>query len=256
MATVNILQPAFSITWAEDGTVEAIDEAQWKAGWAYIGTIPPSVEQFNKVHQIHDQKSNWLYGRVGSLRGANVITTSQALGAELLGSQLVLGASGAATSFALPSTVDLLPGSKVSAYAVAGSTVNITSPSSNIFGSNVVGGGVNSMRLAAGSASDFVWTGAFWLAINGSGSMAPTSFGYEISAGGIIKQWAGDILLSVQGSLVTFPIAFPQECFGVFLSSPNGGTPLAVSSGAPTLTNFRAWAGAVPCQLGYIAYGK
>jgi len=67
MATVNILQPAFSTTWAENGTVEAIDEAQWKAGWAFVGAMPPSVEQFNKVHQVHDEKSNWLYQQMLSV---------------------------------------------------------------------------------------------------------------------------------------------------------------------------------------------
>lgn len=61
MAVVNLLLPAFGIVWAQDGTVEAIDEAQWRAGWAFIGATPPSVEQFNKLAQVQDQKSNWLY---------------------------------------------------------------------------------------------------------------------------------------------------------------------------------------------------
>lgn len=61
MAVVNLLLPAFGIVWAQDGTVEAIEEAQWRAGWAFIGATPPSVEQFNKVMQIQDQKANWLY---------------------------------------------------------------------------------------------------------------------------------------------------------------------------------------------------
>lgn len=67
MATVNILQPAFGIKWAQDGTVEAIDEAQWRAGWSFIGATPPSVEQFNKVHQVQDEKSNWLYQQMLSI---------------------------------------------------------------------------------------------------------------------------------------------------------------------------------------------
>lgn len=61
MADVNLLMPAFGIVWAEDGNIAVIDEAQWKAGWAFIGSTPPSVAQFNKVMQIQDQKSNWLY---------------------------------------------------------------------------------------------------------------------------------------------------------------------------------------------------
>lgn len=60
MATVNII-PAFTYKWAQTGTVEAIDDAQYKAGWSFIGATPPSVEQFNKVHQVQDEKSNWLY---------------------------------------------------------------------------------------------------------------------------------------------------------------------------------------------------
>lgn len=61
MADVNLLMPAFGIVWAEDGNIAVIDEAQWKAGWSFIGSTPPSVAQFNKVMQIGDQKSNYLY---------------------------------------------------------------------------------------------------------------------------------------------------------------------------------------------------
>lgn len=70
MATVNILQPAFGIKWAQDGTVEAIDEAQWRAGWSFIGATPPSVEQFNKVHQVQDEKSNYLYAQMAAIYAA------------------------------------------------------------------------------------------------------------------------------------------------------------------------------------------
>lgn len=66
MATVNIL-PAFGYKWAETGTVEALDDAQYKAGWAFIGATPPSVEQFNKVHQIADEKANYLYGQMSAV---------------------------------------------------------------------------------------------------------------------------------------------------------------------------------------------
>jgi len=61
VADVNLLMPAFGIVWAEDGNIAVIDEAQWKAGWSFIGSTPPSVAQFNKVMQIGDQKSNYLY---------------------------------------------------------------------------------------------------------------------------------------------------------------------------------------------------
>lgn len=66
MAVVNILD-AFGYKWAETGTVEALDDAQYKAGWAFIGATPPSVEQFNKVHQIADEKANYLYGQMAAV---------------------------------------------------------------------------------------------------------------------------------------------------------------------------------------------
>jgi hypothetical protein len=66
MATVDIL-PAFDYEWAQLGAVEAIDENQWRAGWAFIGSVPPSVEQFNKFGQIFDQKSNYLYGQLKTI---------------------------------------------------------------------------------------------------------------------------------------------------------------------------------------------
>lgn len=73
MAAVDILN-AFLYKWAQDGTVEALDDAQYKTGWSFIGPIPPSVEQFNKVHQIADEKSNWLYGSMASVFAAAGIT--------------------------------------------------------------------------------------------------------------------------------------------------------------------------------------
>lgn len=69
MAAVQILQ-AFAYKWAQDGTAAALDDSQYKAGWAFIGATPPSVEQFNKVHQIADEKSNWLYGQVKAVTDA------------------------------------------------------------------------------------------------------------------------------------------------------------------------------------------
>lgn len=63
MPTVNILD-AFTYKWGQLGTVENIDDNQWKTGWAFIGATPPSVEQFNKWGQIFDEKSNYLYSQL------------------------------------------------------------------------------------------------------------------------------------------------------------------------------------------------
>lgn len=66
MAAVQILA-AFAYRWAQDGTVVPIDEAQYRAGWAFIGDTPPTVEQFNRVHQIADEKTSYLYQQMQAI---------------------------------------------------------------------------------------------------------------------------------------------------------------------------------------------
>lgn len=69
MANVDFFT-AFSYKWAQDGAVDATQDNQYKQGWAYIGAVPPTVEQFNKVGQISDEKSNYLFGQMNSVFGA------------------------------------------------------------------------------------------------------------------------------------------------------------------------------------------
>ncbi|WP_456281586.1 hypothetical protein M1D55_19280 [Cupriavidus sp. JZ107] len=66
MAAVNFFDN-FETLWAQAGALEVIDENQYKAGWAYIGATPPSVEQFNKVQQLNDQKAAWLFAQMKEL---------------------------------------------------------------------------------------------------------------------------------------------------------------------------------------------
>lgn len=75
MAAVTFF-PAFGYKWGQDGSVYAMDDTQYKAGWAFIGATPPSVEQFNKVGQIADEKANWLYGQVKAVTDAAGLTLS------------------------------------------------------------------------------------------------------------------------------------------------------------------------------------
>lgn len=60
MAETNFFE-LFKATWAQNGTTDRISAAQYGTGWAYIGSLPPSVEQFNAVQQITDQKLTWIY---------------------------------------------------------------------------------------------------------------------------------------------------------------------------------------------------
>lgn len=69
MADVNFFDN-FETQWAQNGGIETIDENQYRQGWAFIGSTPPSVEQFNRVQQLNDQKAAWLFAQVKALADA------------------------------------------------------------------------------------------------------------------------------------------------------------------------------------------
>ena len=73
----------FKATWAQNGLTEGITDLQYKTGWAYIGSVPPSVEQFNKVQQTTDERLAWLYQQLEGLAAVTgrplVATTTDAL---------------------------------------------------------------------------------------------------------------------------------------------------------------------------------
>ncbi|MCD0496947.1 hypothetical protein LP085_08825 [Achromobacter sp. MY14] len=73
----------FKSTWAQNGLTEGITDLQYKTGWAYIGSVPPSVEQFNKVQQVTDERLAWLYQQLEGLAAVTgrplVATSSDAL---------------------------------------------------------------------------------------------------------------------------------------------------------------------------------
>ncbi|HWK70049.1 MAG TPA: hypothetical protein VNS29_04325 [Burkholderiaceae bacterium] len=73
MANVDFFS-AFGYAWGENGAIDQWVDTQYKLGWASIGSVPPSVEQFNRVHQIADQKANWLYGQLKAAATANGVT--------------------------------------------------------------------------------------------------------------------------------------------------------------------------------------
>ncbi|WP_434642534.1 hypothetical protein [Achromobacter piechaudii] len=57
----------FKSTWAQNGLTEDITDLQYKTGWSFIGSVPPSVEQFNKVQQTTDERLAWLYKQLDGL---------------------------------------------------------------------------------------------------------------------------------------------------------------------------------------------
>lgn len=75
MANVDFFS-AFGYAWGENGSVDDWVDTQYKLGWASIGSVPPSVEQFNRVQQLADQKANWLFGQIAAAAAAKEITLS------------------------------------------------------------------------------------------------------------------------------------------------------------------------------------
>src|SRR5690606_26355043 len=73
MANVDFFS-AFEYAWGENGAIDTWIDTQYKLGWGSIGSVPPSVEQFNAVHHIADQKANWLYGQLKTAATAKGVT--------------------------------------------------------------------------------------------------------------------------------------------------------------------------------------
>lgn len=89
MAAVNFYS-GFEYKWGQTGGVIDLQDDQYKLGWAFIGSTPPSVEQFNKLQQLNDEKFAWLWGQFKSAASARKVT----LGAnDLLGLNKLLTAA-------------------------------------------------------------------------------------------------------------------------------------------------------------------
>jgi hypothetical protein len=56
----------FNKQWASTGATADPTDSQANAGFAFIGTTPPSLELFNSIIQDLDDKDNWLYGNIAS----------------------------------------------------------------------------------------------------------------------------------------------------------------------------------------------
>ena len=86
MADMNFFTD-FEVLWGSTGTVEPVTQDQYKLGWAYIGALPPAVEQFNKQHQLSDEKVKWLFTQIKTYAAAHGIpinaATTDALGLSL-----------------------------------------------------------------------------------------------------------------------------------------------------------------------------
>lgn len=75
MAALNFFD-GFKSAWAQDGGVFGWTQEQYRTGWAVIGDTKPSVEQFNNVHQVIDQKANYLYRQLKTAADDRSVSTA------------------------------------------------------------------------------------------------------------------------------------------------------------------------------------
>lgn len=66
----------FSYTWASEGPTDPFDPAQIPQGFDVIGDAPPTVEEFNDMFKMLDQKDNFLFGQIKSVTDAAALTMS------------------------------------------------------------------------------------------------------------------------------------------------------------------------------------
>lgn len=221
MATVAILQPAFGIKWAQDGTVEAIEEAQWRAGWSFIGATPPSVEQFNKVHQVQDEKSNYLYAQMAAIFTAAGVTPAAGTTTSLRDALSLLtpgrllrtsvylriaGVQNVVVNGAAPTTSGATTFTKLAgtAYAIieatgagGGSGGNLATTAGQHSFSAGGGGGAYGVRYETGAMSGIAVTigaaGTAGPAASAGGNGGASSFGALLTAPGGIASGTGTI---------------------------------------------------------------
>ena len=75
---------SFDMAWGENGGRFDWQPAQYRQGWATIGDVPPSVEQFNALHYLQDEKANFLYHQLADVVAAAGNQYTETAAASLL----------------------------------------------------------------------------------------------------------------------------------------------------------------------------
>lgn len=265
MASVDFFT-GFTYKWAQTGAVFDWQDDQYKLGWATIGSTPPTVEQFNRVLQVSDEKSNWLYGQLKTVADAKSVTLSAG---SLTGLQQVLAAY-------TPDATETIKG--IAAIAT-NAEVNAATNDTKF---------ITPLKLANSFAARIVQATESVLGILKIATQAQTNagtddttavtpkklrFGVSMSLlqngyialpswlGGIIFQWG---VSAFDGSTQLYPIPFPNAVFVVLTGQGNynidSAVPnrvVAVSAVSPTLTGFTGRSGtSLPSQGSFFAIGR
>lgn len=221
MATVDFFT-GFTYKWAQTGNTFAWDDAQYKLGWATVGDTPPTVEQFNRVHQVADEKSNWLYGQLASAAAAKGITLSAGDLDSLkdileaftpAASEGVAGIAEIATQAEVTTGTDdarIITPLKLATAIPAASTTAVgrlrlaTAAEAQAFSNNTVGISPASLAFAFQAANQSL-----------------VANGYQKLPGGLIVQWGTAASAVSTTTSVPFPISFPTNALAVVVCGLN-----------------------------------
>lgn len=163
MADVNFFD-AFGYKWALVGPAENLQDDQYKLGWGFIGAVPPSVEEFNRVHQVADEKANYLFGLINAA---------------------VVGSGGALNAGSVNALRDAMTGRNLGGVVITNSAsvvvpARATRAWVRIWGAGGGGGGNGNAGVGGGGGGG---GGAYWegfLPVTGGGTIVAT-----IGVGGV-----------------------------------------------------------------------
>ncbi|MCX2960281.1 tail fiber protein [Rodentibacter caecimuris] len=66
-----------SIRWAKNGDLTDFSQTNYEAGWAYLGDDTPTVQDFNYVQAMNDQKDQWLFAQINEVLKAQGIEATE-----------------------------------------------------------------------------------------------------------------------------------------------------------------------------------
>lgn len=254
MADVNFFD-AFTYKWALVGPTEILQDDQYKQGWGFIGSVPPSVEQFNRVHQVADEKANYLYAQMSAVfsvtgqvpSAVSLTTLRDALRGTGLFQTAVTGTAdtSAATTEFVRNSISASSGRLITVRTFATSTTFVPSPGARLtiiegVGGGGGGGGVGAAGAGAAVAAGGGSAGAYVRAlVIGPLTNQAVTIGAAGSAGvGAANGGSGGS--SVFGGYVTLP-GGGGGASGLGSAVPVvSGTPGAVSA-APTVGGGAIW---------------
>ncbi len=169
-----------------------------------------------------------LHRALGSRSGIKEVSTATALGAEDAG-KLVIFTAGSSPA-TLPELSSVVPGTEFEFFGAVAATNSVSRAGIDVIYVNNTT--VTSFSIGQGSSARVVARATGWALVGGTANLvnAQLEFGASLGASGyqklpsgLIVQW-GFLYLTWNGSTsrvadVTFPIAFPNNCYGTYCSS-------------------------------------